>query len=159
MREVDRISDQLARAFNGDPWHGPSLRAALDGVDNRAAISRPLPQAHTICELVLHLTAWTREVTRRLHLGIAQDPEDGDWPSATPTNEVDWQQMLSALDDAQRALVDAVESLSDAELDTRIGDVRDRALGTGVSRYVTLHGVVQHYAYHAGQIAVLTKLV
>ena len=157
MREVDRISDQLARAYDGDPWHGPSLRAALDGVDHRVASARPMQGAHTIGELVLHLTAWTREVTRRLDLGIAQDPAEGDWPPGRASDDPEWQRMLSALAHAHGALVSAVERLQDAELDTRIGDVRDRALGSGVSRYVTLHGVVQHYAYHAGQISLLKK--
>ena len=39
----------------------------------------------------------------------------------------------------------------------RIGDVRDRALGSGVSRYVTLHGLIQHHVYHVGQISLLKK--
>ena len=38
-----------------------------------------------------------------------------------------------------------------------IGNARDRSLGSGVSRYVSLHGLVQHHAYHAGQIALLKK--
>ena len=38
-----------------------------------------------------------------------------------------------------------------------IGDVRDRALGSGISRYVMLHGLVQHHVYHAGQISLLRK--
>jgi hypothetical protein len=36
-------------------------------------------------------------------------------------------------------------------------DQRDAAIGSGVSYYVLLHGVAQHDAYHAGQIAMLKK--
>jgi hypothetical protein len=50
-------------------------------------------------------------------------------------------------------------ALDEAQLDERIGDVRDRALGSGVSRYVTLHGLVQHHAYHGGQISLLKKAI
>ena len=39
----------------------------------------------------------------------------------------------------------------------RLRDGRDRALGAGVTYAVMLHGVAQHYAYHAGQIALLKK--
>ena len=42
----------------------------------------------------------------------------------------------------------AIGALDDAQLQDRIGDVHDRALGSGVSRYVTLHGMVQHHVYH-----------
>jgi uncharacterized damage-inducible protein DinB len=32
-------------------------------------------------------------------------------------------------------------------------------MGAGVSHYELLHGIVQHDAYHAGQIAVLKKIL
>jgi hypothetical protein len=100
MSETQRIANQLRHAYDGDPWHGPSVRAALQGVDARAAMARPMPGGHTICELVLHLTAWTQEVTRRLRSGIAQDPERGDWPSGSVANDAEWNAMLTALDTA-----------------------------------------------------------
>ena len=36
-------------------------------------------------------------------------------------------------------------------------DFRNNALGTGLSHYVTLHGVIHHTIYHAGQIALLKR--
>jgi uncharacterized damage-inducible protein DinB len=159
VREVDRIVEQLQRAYNGDAWYGPSLRGALEGIDAREAAARPEPAAHTICEIVRHITAWTREVTRRLQIGIAQDPEEGDWPAVPRLDDEGWTAILAALDVANEELVKAMADQADDRLDERIGDVRDRALGSGVSRYVTLHGVVQHHVYHAGQISLLKKAV
>ena len=157
MHETDRIVDQLQRMYNGDAWHGPSVRAALEGVDVAVANARPVRHGHTICELVLHMTSWTREVTRRLRVGTAQDPEAGDWPKRTVANEGEWAAIIAAFDAANAELVAAVGTLDDEQLNERIGDVRDRALGAGVSRYVTLHGLVQHHAYHAGQISLLKR--
>ena len=157
MRELDRISDELRRAYDGDAWHGPSVRAALQGVDARMATTRHVPSAHTICELVLHMTGWTREVARRLRLGIAQDPEPGDWPTAGAINDTEWKAILNAFDAAHADVLDAIAHVNDAVLDERIGDVRDPALGSGVTRYVTLHGLAQHHAYPAGQISLLKK--
>jgi uncharacterized damage-inducible protein DinB len=157
MTETQRIAEQLRRMYSGDAWHGPSVRAALDGVNVEMARARPVVGAHSICELVLHLTAWTREVRRRLRIGVAQDPEEGDWPPALASTAAEWSGIVAALDAANDDLAKAIEALSDAELDERIGDTRDRALGSGVSRYVTLHGLVQHHAYHAGQISLLKK--
>jgi uncharacterized damage-inducible protein DinB len=158
-RETQRIADQLQRAYNGDAWHGPSVRAALEGVNVKTANARPLPNGHTICELVLHMTGWTREVTRRLRVGTAQDPEDGDWPTDTATTEAEWKAMIAAFDNANAELVAALAALDDETLQDRIGDTREPALGSGVSRYVTLHGLVQHHAYHAGQISLLKRAV
>ena len=157
MREIDRIVDQLRRAYNGDAWHGPSVRAALDGVDARQAAARAEPDAHTICELARHITSWTREVTRRMREGVAREPDDGDWPAGGAEDERAWTATLAAMDAANADLLTVVAAMDDAQLDERIGDARDPALGSGVSRYVTLHGLAQHHIYHAGQISLLKK--
>ena len=120
---------------------------------------RLAPSTHTICELVLHMTAWTREVARRMRLGIAQEPEAGDWPSGQPANEAEWNAIVAGFDAANLELLDVVAHLKEAVLDERIGDVRNPARGSGVSRYVTLHGLVQHHAYHTGQISLLKKAI
>jgi uncharacterized damage-inducible protein DinB len=157
MAEVDRILDQLQRAFDGDAWYGPSLSDALDGVDARQAVRRPIAAGHNIAEIVRHVTVWTREITRRLRTGLAQDLEEADWTETTATNDDEWAAMLDALDDAHAELVAETKRLTDADLERMIGDMRDRALGSGISRYVMLHGLVQHHVYHAGQISLLRK--
>jgi uncharacterized damage-inducible protein DinB len=157
LSETDRIVEQLQRAYGGDAWYGPSVRAALEGVDAVQAAARPEPAAHTISEIVQHMTAWTREVTRRLRARIAQDPELGDWPAGAAADAAGWAAIVATLDAANAELAKAISALDDAQLQERIGDARDRALGSGVSLYVMLHGLVQHHAYHAGQISLLRK--
>jgi uncharacterized damage-inducible protein DinB len=155
MQQTDMIADQLERAYRGDAWHGPSVRAVLEGVDAATAAARPHEKAHSIHEIVLHMTGWTREVTRRLRVGVAEDPEMGDWPGTGGG----WDAALAALETANHELLSAIRALNPAQLDDHIGDARDRTLGSGVSRYVMLHGLVQHHAYHAGQIEMLKKIV
>jgi hypothetical protein len=41
MTEIARIQDQLRRAFDGDAWHGPSLKAILTGVTAEKAATKP----------------------------------------------------------------------------------------------------------------------
>jgi uncharacterized damage-inducible protein DinB len=157
MAEVERILDQLQRAFDGDAWYGPSLGDALDGVNARQAVHRPIADGHNIAEIVRHVTVWTREIARRLRAGVAQDLEEADWTETNTVTDDEWAAMLDALDAAQGALVDEMKNVTDADLERMIGDARDRAQGTGISRYVMLHGLVQHHIYHAGQIALLRK--
>ena len=49
------IAEQLRRAFEGDAWHGPALLELLQDVDAATAAARPLPDVHSIWELVLHV--------------------------------------------------------------------------------------------------------
>lgn len=155
--EIDRIVDQLQREYEGDPWHGSPLAHILDGVTAAQAARRPIAGAHSIWELVLHVTAWKQEVAKRTRGGAATEPEAGDWPDVGAPTAPRWRAALDSLEAAHRDLIDAIRALPEEKLQTPTNDTRNRALGTGVSYYVLLHGVVQHDVYHAGQIAMLTK--
>ena len=153
--EITRIIDQLQREYSGDPWHGSPMLAILEGVDAARAARKPIAGAHSIWELVLHVTGWKREVARRLSGAPAGEPASGDWPPVGDTTEARWQAALDDLGAAHRELVVATEALPESRLFEPTNDPRDRPLGTGVSYYVLLHGAVQHDVYHAGQIALL----
>ena len=157
MREVDRLADQFERTCSGDAWYGPSVRSVLARVDAKTAAAHPVAGAHSICEVVLHMTAWAREVTRRLRVGVAQEPEAGDWPARTQGGETEWRAVVAALDAANTELLAAIRATDDSRLNDRVGDARDPSLGSGVTTYVTLHGIVQHHVYHAGQISLLRR--
>jgi uncharacterized damage-inducible protein DinB len=157
MSEIDRLVDQLEREHDGDPWHGSPLRAILHGVTAEQAAAAVIPVAHTIWELVLHITAWKGEVRRRLTGAPAAEPHEGDWPDVGEPTAVRWTRALERLEQTHRALVSAVRELEESRLYEASTDTRDRPTGSGVSYYVLLHGIVQHDVYHAGQIALLKK--
>jgi uncharacterized damage-inducible protein DinB len=158
--ETAFLVDQLERAHGGDPWHGSSRAALLADVTADEARRRPAASVHSIWELVLHMTAWTREATRRLQGHSASEPEMGDWPAVqAPADERAWRATLAALDEAHVGLRDAVRRFDPSRLTERVGDERSASLGTGVTFAQTINGVVQHDAYHSGQIAVMKKLL
>jgi uncharacterized damage-inducible protein DinB len=157
MSEISRIIDELEREYDGDPWHGSPLVAILDGVSASQASARPVASAHSIWELVLHVTAWKNEVRLRLSGSPAGEPKEGDWPEVGEPSEERWQAALERLRRAQRDLVSDIQSLPETKLFAPTTDTRDRATGAGVTHYVLLHGAVQHDVYHAGQMALLKK--
>jgi len=159
MDEIARIADQLARAFEGDAWYGSNTLDVLRGLTPGQAAHRPIPQAHTIWELALHVTAWNREVLRRLRTGAARDPEDGDWPEPPEATEESWRWTVERLEASFRELLEAVRAFPADRLDEVLGDERDRPLGSGVSFYVMLHGIVQHVVAHTAQMSLLRKAV
>jgi uncharacterized damage-inducible protein DinB len=157
VAEIPRLDDQVARAIAGEPWHGSSLDAILDGVDARTAARRPLPEAHSIWELVLHVTGWTREVVRRLAGAAPGVPPEGDWPAPPSGHDAGaWQRARAELDAAHRELRAALGRFPAARLHERIVAPGATAQDA-VTHYQTLLGLLQHDAYHAGQIAILRK--
>ena len=152
MTEIERILDQLKRAYEGNAWHGPSVREALADVTASQAHARPLANAHSIWELVHHIAVWEGAGRRRLEGDRAaidiSSPDD--WPPADDVSEAAWEQAKAALDRGHEALREAIARVDEARLDEPILE--------GMSTvYVTLHGVIQHDLYHAGQIAMLKK--
>jgi uncharacterized damage-inducible protein DinB len=152
MTEMGRILDQLKRAYEGGAWHGPSVKEVLNGVTAAQAHARPLASGHTIYELVRHIAVWEDVGRRRLQGDPAEVPISSpeDWPPAEDTSESAWEQAKAALDRGHQALVEAISSVDEAGLDNPILEGKS-------SVYVTLHGVIQHDLYHAGQIAILKK--
>lgn len=150
MKETERIADQLNRAFVGSAWHGPAVMEILEGVTAEQAGARPFEQAHSIWELALHIEAWTRACRRRLLGERAQLSDAEDFPVVTGSDEQAWKEARESIKQAHDELAAAIRELEDSQLDQPIIE--------GMSSvYVTLHGVIQHSLYHAGQIAILKK--
>src|SRR5437588_9443634 len=152
MTEIERILNQLKRAYEGNAWPGLSVREALEGVTAEQATKRPLANAHSIWELAHHIAVWENAVRGRLEGDRAQialaSPED--WQPVGDQSEAAWERAKAALDRGERELCDAIARVSDSRLDEPILE--------GMSTvYVTLHGIVQHDLYHAGQISMLKE--
>jgi uncharacterized damage-inducible protein DinB len=157
-REPNRLVDELTRAVGGDAWHGDSVAAILRDVTPSVAAARPREHVHSIWEILRHMTAWTNEVARRLDGHAAGEPQEGDWPVPGGQSADDWTRDVERFIEANRRLLQKVSALSEAQLRAPSVDHRDRAAGSGVPYDVMLHGLAQHHAYHAGQIALLKKL-
>ena len=157
-KSIADLVDEIQQAHGGDPWHGPSRTHVLADVTVAEAARHPGGQAHRIWELVLHMRAWTNEVQRRLVEGNPGLPDDGDWPPVPEPTPQAWAETLRSLEEAHVRLAETVRAFPPDRLDERVGDTRDAPLGTGVTNRIMLHGLVQHDAYHTGQIALLKRL-
>ena len=149
MSDPTVIADLLERVLEGDPWHGPNLAALLEGVTARQAAARPVAGGHSIWELVLHMTGWADEVHRRLEGRAAQEPDGGDWPAVGLVTTARWRAAVARLVDVHRGLATAVRAGDAHTLSAPVVDRREPALGTGLSRALTLHGLVHHTVYHS----------
>ncbi|MCI0434367.1 MAG: DinB family protein [Gemmatimonadetes bacterium] len=156
MSEIRRLRGQLRAAYSGPAWHGPALRELIGDVTPREADRRVAPGLHTILEIVLHAAAWKREVVRRVDGAGGPLPDDQDWPRPAQPIEHAWPAAVAELDDAHAALTARLVALRDGDLDR---PAYTPEAGTQVSVYATLHGVIQHDVYHAGQIALLRKWI
>ena len=151
--ECVRIADQLRRAFDGDAWHGSPISELLVGITAEQARARPVPSAHTVWELVLHIDIYVRiafEATQGTPMPKLFETGE-DWLPAGEGNG-QWEAAKEVMFDRSEQLAQAIERFGDKRLS-------DTAPGRDYDFYYLFHGIVQHSLYHAGQIALLKKAV
>ena len=167
MSQVTRLAHHIERTVTGPMWHGPALTDVLEGVTAERARQRPIVGAHSIWELVLHITVWCDIARQRLTGQATGDPTpEQDWPTAPtgvpgadpksgsdpPSSDADsdWRLAVERLGESHRHLAADVRLLDDARLDALVP-------GLTYSVSAMLSGVVEHGTYHGGQIALLKR--
>jgi uncharacterized damage-inducible protein DinB len=153
MSETARLADQIRRAFEGDAWHGDSVLELLAGVNAATAAGRPIKNAHSIWELVLHIAAWDDAVLRRTGGVAVTLSDEQNFPVVKDTSEASWRKALEYVKHTHNELVKVVAAFPDSRL-------REQVPGKSQAYhnfFYMFSGVVQHELYHAGQIALLKK--
>jgi uncharacterized damage-inducible protein DinB len=157
VSETERLRRELETTMDGDPWYGSAIARILDGVDAPSAAAHPIKGAHSIWELVLHMTAWVNEVRRRLEGGTHGNPSEGDWPRVGETTPDAWKQAISSLRRAHAELARTLAATDEAGLARQVAGGQVDATGKPVTLYQTAIGILQHDTYHAGQIALIKR--
>ena len=148
--ESARLADQLQRAFYGGAWHGPAVMELLEDIDAETAAAKPIPDLHSIWELLLHIAVWDAAALTRLSGSRCQPTGLANFPVVAKATEAAWHKTIAETKRTHDVLVKAVGHLSESRL-------RDRVPGKRYDFYHMLHGIAQHELYHAGQIAILKK--
>lgn len=150
--ERDRLEEQLRLVFEGEAWHGPGVIEALSDVEAELAAERPIDGAHSIWEIVQHLT-WTYGLVLRKLTGDSSGlAAADDWsPVPLPASEENWAAAVATLRERNAQVRRAATNFPEDRLDSPpVGDPR-------YSAYTLFIGLTQHDAYHAGQIVLLKR--
>jgi uncharacterized damage-inducible protein DinB len=151
MTEAGRVAEQLRNAFEGEAWHGPAVLELLADVDAATAAAHPLPEVHSIWELVLHIAAWDDAVNRRIVLKRALQLNNAEnFPVVQDKSAAAWKKAIAHVKRTHAELLRTVTALPDQRLTERVP-------GKKYDIRFMLEGVAQLELYHAGQIAILKK--
>ncbi len=150
MTEIERIVAEYERVLHGSAWHGDPIWQILDSVSAECAAYRPIAEAHTIWEIVLHMTIWEAAGARRLAGQRDGVDEALNFPIPPAVTDANWQKTRDTFRASNQEFREALASLDSARLD-------ELSAAGKRSYYNEAHGVIQHDVYHAGQIALLRK--
>jgi len=149
--ELQRIEEQLQRAFERDAWHGPAVLETLEGLSAEQAHARPIAGAHTVWELVLHLSGSYRLVLRRLRGDGSPLTPAEDWPQVPAPTDENWRETVRGLRALNEEVRAAVRKFPAERLDQPL------VATPAYSAYTQFIGLTQHDLYHAGQISLLKR--
>jgi uncharacterized damage-inducible protein DinB len=153
MTETFRLADQIRRAFEGNAWHGDSLLELLSGVNARTAAAKPIKDAHSIWELLLHVAAWDDAVRRRTGGTAVTVTDEENFPAVKDVSEAAWREAVESVKRTHNELIKAVAAFPDSRLQEQVPGKTQNYYNF----YYMFSGIVQHELYHAGQIALLKK--
>lgn len=88
---------------------------------------------------------------KRLKGNVISAPEDNFIGIIKDTSEESWRRSKEDLEETQQEWKDFLDGLSDKDLEMIYP-------GNGESYYYHIQGLIQHDAYHLGQIVLLSKL-
>ncbi|MFZ0312231.1 MAG: DinB family protein [Candidatus Korobacteraceae bacterium] len=151
MSAMQRILDHYDGVLQGEPWHGEAVWPVLDSISVREAAARPIPSAHTIWEIVMHMTFWENVAAQRLAGLRAGLVEELNFPPMPAPTEENWRRTLDQFRDSNRVFRQALAKLDATKLDQMTAAGKRTFYGEA-------HGILEHHVYHLGQIVLLKKM-
>jgi uncharacterized damage-inducible protein DinB len=152
MNETIRIDNLLLQAMNGEAWHGPAVFELLKDIPAEKATSHPIEDVHSIWELVEHMTTWQKVITKRMEGEDYEPSDEENFPDENADLSDSWEKAIEELYRTYQLLREKLIQFPDEKLEEIVP-------GKHYTHYIQLHGLIQHNLYHAGQIAILKKLI
>lgn len=150
MTESLRIRKLFEDLYNGRPWLEVTLMEKLEGLSAEQAQKQLFPGWNSAWQIARHLAKWRTEVLRRMQGEITVSPEDNYLGPLADRSEDAWREALAELRETQDQWLRFLETFNEADFEKVYP-------GNGKTFYEHILGIIQHDAYHLGQISLLIK--
>ncbi len=150
---INNLIRQLNEIQEGSLWFDQSFKDKFDNLSEADALTRPIPQIHSVAEHVSHMLEWRRECICRyqgLKTELMNSPAD--WKTNTELRKTGWAILKNALYKSRSELIDLIINQDDAYLQTKF-------LDTDYNFHYLMEGIIHHDLYHLGQIGITIKLL
>lgn len=151
MKESQRISDLFSNLYNGEPWIDVSLTDSLHAISYQKAAQK-YRDCNSIWEIVNHIIAWRENVLQRVQGKAISTPSHNYFQAIPTISEETWKTTLQNLELSQQKWISFLEHFNENDFDKVYPN-------NNINYYEHIHGIIQHDAYHLGQITLLSKLI
>ncbi len=151
MKESQRIASLFSNLYNGEPWIDVTLVDTLQNISYQKAAEK-YKNCNSIWEIVNHIIAWRENVLQRVQGKVINTPNHNYFEPVVDISENAWKNTLSKLEQSQQQWLLFLSNCNEVDFDNLYPN-------NNLNYYEHIHGIIQHDAYHLGQINILTKLV
>lgn len=152
MTEAARIRSLFEKLYDGHPWLDVNILSTLSKLTAAQAAKRAIPECNTIWEITNHMIHWRLNVLRRVQGEIIESPVNNYIEKITDQSDAAWKQTLENFALSQRKWLDLLSNYRETDLAAVYPPNR-------MTYYENIQGILQHDAYHLGQIVILAKSV
>lgn len=136
--------------FDGDPWLDVTILGTLENITAGKAAKKLAPFPNSVWEIVNHLADWRLNVLRRVQGAVITTPGHNYFEPVADTSETAWKETIERLKDSQVLWLDFLQEVDAGTFSTVYPN-------NNMTYYQHIHGIIQHDAYHLGQIVLLAK--
>ncbi len=151
MKEAQRISNLFESLYNGEPWIDINILSTIKYLTAKQAAKKNPPFKNSIWEIVNHIIDWRLNVLKRIQGQTIKTPDHNYFVEVKDTSAKAWQASLKALEDSQQSWQAFLKNYNS-------NDFEKIYVNNNLSYYEHIHGILQHDAYHLGQIVLLSQL-
>lgn len=151
MKESQRISGLFSNLYNGEPWIDITLTDSLHAISHQKAAQK-YRDCNSIWEIVNHIIAWRENVLQRVQGKVISTPNHNYFQPVPDISEEAWKTTLQNLELSQQKWISFLEDFNETDFDAIYPN-------NNMNHYEHIHGIIQHDAYHLGQITLLSKLI
>ncbi|MBX2872448.1 MAG: DinB family protein [Saprospiraceae bacterium] len=151
-KQMQALIRRFEAIYNGQPWYGTNILASMENIGPAISLQSLLPEKKNIAEIVRHIVAWRQFLIEHLQGNQSYRIElntELDWP---PVQGLGWEDLLKELAQSQETILSLLSTQEDTLL--------EKDLFNGKRRYsfrYLIEGILQHDAYHLGQINLLAS--
>lgn len=150
MKENQRLKKLFKDHFDGAPWIDVQIRTSLEGMDPKDA-ARHIHGLNSVWQIVHHMTSWRETILQRIQGKHIPSPANNYFIEVKDTSSKAWSNTLKKLLLSQGKLMD--------HLSEEIKGADEKPGNGSYTHYELLQGLLQHDAYHLGQIVLIRKML
>lgn len=149
-KQIHALIRRFEAIYNGHPWYGTNILSSLQQITPEMSQKSLLPEKKNIAEILKHIVAWRQFLIEHLQGNSSYRIELNsalDWPSV---QDLSWDELLGELNHSQEQILHLLAKQEDTLLKKTLSNVGEPY----TFRYL-IEGILQHDAYHLGQINLL----